>query len=140
MTGDRSWRARLREVGDAFLGVVRAELAALVEDLGRSGKALVRALVLVAVAAGIAFWTLGLLLYFAIELVALLLPRWGAVGVVLGIFLLLTFGLLVAARRRWRSIEPPTETVRRRLDESRSWWSERIAGEHDAGDSREDEE
>ncbi|HLF57702.1 MAG TPA: phage holin family protein, partial [Thermoanaerobaculia bacterium] len=97
MRGERGWTGRLREVGEAFLGVLRAELAAIAADLTASGKALLRALVLLAAAFGVAFWTLGLVLYFAIELLALVLPRWGAVGIVLAVFLGLSLLLLVAA-------------------------------------------
>lgn len=122
-----NWTRRAREVGEAFLGVVRAELAELAADLGRSGRALVRALALVAAAAGIAFWTAGLLLYFGIELLALVLPRWGAVGSVLGVFVLITLILLLVARRRLAAIESPAATVERRLGEHQRWWRERIA-------------
>ena len=127
MRGERGWTGRLREVGEAFLGVLRAELAAIAADLTASGKALLRALVLLAAAFGVAFWTLGLVLYFAIELLALVLPRWGAVGIVLAVFLGLSFLLLVAARRRLATIENPGAIARRRFDEHRAWWLERVA-------------
>ena len=89
------WIGRLREVGLAFGSLVAAELSALADDLGRSGAAFARALVLAAVAAGVAFWTLGLFLYFAIELLALAMPRWGAVGVVFALFLIVGAALIV---------------------------------------------
>jgi hypothetical protein len=123
------WSRRVREVGDAFLGVVRAEIAEFVGDLSRSGRALVRAMAIVAAAAGIAFWTLGLAIYFAVELLALSLPRWGAVGVVLAIFVLLAAALGLVARRRLRAIESPAATVQRRLADSQRWWRERVAAD-----------
>lgn len=131
------WAQRLREIGEAFLGVVRAEVAELAADLGRSGRALVKVLALVAAAAGIAFWTVGLMLYFAVELLALVLPRWGAVGSVLGLFLVISLVLLLMARRRLATIESPAATVQRRLGDHRRWWSERIAADREAPGSDE---
>lgn len=127
MRAGRGWAGRLREVGDAFLGVMRAEVAALADDLTASGRALVRALLVVAAAFGVAFWTLGLLLYFAVELIALVLPRWGAVGSVLAFFVLLSVVLGLVARRRFAGFESPAAIARRRLDDHRAWWQERVA-------------
>jgi apolipoprotein N-acyltransferase len=126
------FRERLREVGESYLALWRAEVAAILDALGRSGKALVRALVLVAIAAAIGFWTLGLLLYFAVELLALVLPRWGAVGVVLALFVVLTAVLLLVARGSLKRVESPATTVRRRLEDHRRWWQERVADESEA--------
>lgn len=131
MRSARSWTQRLKAVGEAYLGVVRAELAELAADVSRSGRALVRALALLAAAAGVAFWTLGLLLYFAIEVLALWLPRWGAVGVVLALYVLLALGFGLAARRRLTALEWPATTVARRLSEHQRWWSERIAADRE---------
>ena len=125
----RGWGSRIREVGDAFLGVVRAEIAALATDLGQSGRALVRALVWVGAAAAVLFWTLGLLIYVAVELLALVLPRWGAASVVFGVFALTAFALIALARTRIAAIETPDATVRRRMEESRRWWNERVAAD-----------
>jgi hypothetical protein len=127
----REWTQRVRAVGDAFLGVVRAELAELAAEIGRSGRALVRALALLAAAAGIAFWTIGLLLYFAIELLAIRLPRWGAVGVVLALFVLVSLILIVLARRRLAAIESPAATITRRFADHQRWWSERVAADRE---------
>jgi len=126
---ERGWGAKIRDVGDAFLGVIRAEVAALFDDLGRSGRALVGALVWVAVAAAIAFWSVGLLVYVAVELLALVLPRWGAAAIVLGVFVLVAVVLVLLAKKRLTSIEPPNATLRRRMEENRRWWNERVAPE-----------
>lgn len=134
------WGQRMRAIGEAFLGVVRAEIAELVADLGRSGRALVRALGLLAAAAGIAFWTLGLFLYFAVELLALKLPRWGAVGVVLALFVIASVVLGVLARRRLATIETPAATLQRRLGDSQRWWSERVAVDAEPAPAEADDE
>ena len=132
----RAWLGMVRDVGAAFGDLLRAELAAIAADLGRSGGALVRALVIAAVAAACAFWTLGLAIYFAVALLARWLPRWGAVGIVGAVSLVATIVLLLVVRAKLAAIEPPAETVRRRMDDSRRWWQSRISGreEEEAGE------
>ena len=131
--GGAGWTARIRGVGEAFLGVVRAEIAALVADLGQSGRALVRALLWLAAVMAVAFWTLGLVIYFAVELLALVVPRWGAVGIVLGLFVVVGALLVVAVKRKVSAIEPPDETVRRHLADSQRWWRERVESDDEIG-------
>jgi hypothetical protein len=123
----RSWTGSMRELGSAAGAVVRAEIAALASDLGASGRALVSALLIAAVGGAFAFWALGLFVDFAIELLAIRLPRWGAVGVVLGCFVLVAAVLLAWSWSKLRSIETPDRTVQRRLAESQHWWNDRIA-------------
>jgi len=127
----RGWTGAVRELGLATGDLVRAEISALAADLGASGRALVSALLIAAVGGAVAFWALGLLVDLAIELLALALPRWGAVAVVFGAFALAAAVLLLWARARLRRIEAPDATVRRRLADSRRWWAERVAPEHE---------
>jgi len=126
-----NWRSRVAEVGSAFLGVVRAEIEAYVADFGASGRQLVRVLVTVAITVAIGFWTLGLTLYLGVELLALVQPRWRAVLIVWGVFVLATVVAGLLARARVRRIESPAAIVRRRSAETRRWWSEQIAAEAD---------
>lgn len=128
------WRSRVSEVGSAFLGVVRAEIDAVVRDLGDSGRQLVRVLVVAAVAAAVGFWALGLTLYLAIELLALVQPRWRAVLFVWLAFVIATAVAALLARARAKRIESPAAILRRRSEETRRWWSEQIAGEDDEED------
>lgn len=130
----RTWLGMTRDVGAAFGDLVRAELTAITDDLGRSGTALVRALIVAAIAAAFAFWTLGLVVYFVVELLVAVLPRWGAVGIVLAVFLIATAVLLLVVRARLAAIEPPAATVRRRLDDSRRWWTTRVAPPESSAD------
>jgi uncharacterized membrane protein YqjE len=125
----RSWGALVREIGEAFLALLRAEVEAVARDLGDSGRSLLRALLVAALAGAVAFWALGLVVYLAVELVALALPRWGAVGVVFAVFACAAALLGWLAAKRLGAIEPPAATVRRRMEDSRRWWQERIAGE-----------
>jgi len=119
---------RVRGMGSALLGVVSAEFSALIGDLAGSGRSLTRALLLFGLGFAFAFWTLGLLVYFAIELLALKMARWGAVGAVFGVFLLVAVALIAAALARLRRIESPAATVDRRIQSHLAWWQERIAG------------
>lgn len=123
----RSWTGSIRELGLATGDLLRAELAAIADELGASARALLTALLIAAVGGAFAFWALGLFVDLAIELFALFLPRWGAVAAVLGIFVLVAAVLLGWARLKLRRLESPAGTVRRRIEESRHWWSERIA-------------
>ncbi len=123
------WIARVRGLGAAFLEVVRAELAALAADLAASGRTLVRALVLFAAAFAFAFWTLALAIYFLIEVLALWLPRWGAVGAVLALFALTALAFAWRAASRFRQIEAPAAAVGRRWSAHVEWWRGRVVGE-----------
>ncbi len=129
MIGGVPWSAKVREIGVAFLALLRAEAEALAGDLGRSGRSLLRVLVLAATAGAFLFWTLGLLLYLAIELLVLVVPRWGAVAIVFALFALIGGGLILVARRRFAAVESPADTVRRRIEDNRLWWQQRIGGE-----------
>jgi uncharacterized membrane protein YqjE len=126
--GGKSVVARVRGMGGALLGVVGAEISALAAELAASGRSLARALVLFGIGFAFAFWTLGLLVYFAIELLALKVARWGAVGIVFALFAVVAAGLLGAALARLRRIESPAATVDRRLQGHLAWWQERIGG------------
>ncbi len=137
----KGWTGSVRELGLAAGDLVRAEISALASDLGASGRALVSALLVAAVGGAVAFWALGLLVDLAIELLALVLPRWGAVAVVFGVFAVTAALLLLWARARLRRIEAPDATVRRRLADSRRWWAERVAPEREVlADDRLDSE
>ena len=132
----RGWADLVREIGEAFLALLRAEVEALVADFGRSGRTLARALVLAAAAGAVLFWALALVLYLAIELLAMVLPRWGAVAAVLGVFLAAAALLVVLARARFGALESPASTVSRRLDDSRRWWRTRVGAEESEPDPR----
>jgi hypothetical protein len=127
--GERSWASLVREVGRSFLELVRAELEALIGDLQGSAHRVLRALLLAAVAGAVVFWAIGLAIDVAVELLALVMPRWGAAATVLGALIVAAAVLIAVVRRRMRQIEAPADTLRRRVDESRAWWTRRIEGE-----------
>ena len=119
---------RIRSLSGALAGVVSAELSALVADLSASGRSLLRSILLFAIGFAFAFWTLGLLIYFLVELLALTLPRWGAVGIVFALFLIVAVALMLASRARLRRIESPARTFDRRVQGHLAWWRESVAG------------
>lgn len=121
----------IREVGEAFLGVVRAEIAALAEDLRSSRRKLARVLVLAFLCGALVFWAVATAIELAVELLALALPRWAALLIVLALLVTLAAAVGAAARRRLAAIETPAETLRRRMEESRRWWRTRIETEVD---------
>jgi len=122
----RVWWQMVRSLGDAAIDLVVAELAALRSDLVTSSRRLGRGLGLMAIAAALLFWTIGLFSLAAVEIVALWWPRWASVLTVAALFL-----ILVALFARWGSkvlgeLEAPVMTVRRRWDEHQDWWRERV--------------
>ncbi len=138
MSGEpRSWTGTIRELGLAAGDLLRAELTAIADELGASARALLSSLLIAAVGGAFAFWALGLFVDLAIELLALVLPRWGAVGVVLASFVLVAAVLLGWARIKLRRLETPARTVRRRVMASRRWWSESIASLDEDGEGEE---
>ena len=117
------WNASLRALGAAFGELMQAELSALGDDLSRSGRRLGGALLLLAAALFALFWGFGLLVYLAVEVAHLWLPRWAAAAVVLGVVLLVTALLAAIGRRRIQRTEWPAETLRRRWLSHREWWA-----------------
>lgn len=129
MTSPAGWLARAQSLGSAYFSVVRAELTAVVQDFGESGRRLLRAAVLFTVTLALGFWTVGLLVYFLVEMLALWLPRWGAVGVVFAIFVAGTAAFAAVCMARTRRIESPSAIVERRWRDHSDWWQERIGDE-----------
>lgn len=113
-------------LGAAALDLAKAEAAALSGELKLSGHALTRILLLVAVSLFGLFWAIAVLVFVAVEVGALWLPRWAAGLVVLALLLLVIGCIGLVVRKRWSSLESPAETVRRRLDDHRDWWRRKI--------------
>ncbi len=127
MRGRRgSWLELIRAVGKALLELVAAEVEALVGDLKSSGRTLGRAVLLFLVAAFLGFWILGLLLFSAVELLALWLPRWGAALSVAGAGLLAAAIVGGVGWLRVRRLESPADTVRRRVTDHVGWLQENV--------------
>jgi hypothetical protein len=128
------WIDLFRSLGESLLEVWRAELAALQDDLQRSGRRLGTALGLLGGALVLLFWTVGLLLFALIALLHLWLPWWAAALVVLLLFLLSTGLLAWLGVRGMRRVENPVNTVRRRVDSHLDWWQHGLLAEPKALD------
>ena len=129
MTKPAGWIARVQNLGSAYFAVVRAEISAALADLAESGRSLLRAALLLTITLALGFWTVGLLVYFLIEMLALWLPRWGAVGIVFALFVLGTVLFAMASVARARRIEAPTAMLDRRLRDHTAWWQSRLGAE-----------
>ncbi len=120
------WAETARSLGEALLQVLAAEAEGLQRDLAESGRTLRGGLILLGLAAGLAFWTIGLGLWVAVELLSLRLPAYGAALVVFALGLLACLILVALGRSRIRGIEMPVHTVRRRSREHAEWWRQTV--------------
>ncbi len=119
-------------LGQAALDLARAEGQALSGELKGSGKVLTGSIVLILLGLFTLFWALGVLAFFAVELLATQYPRWVAALVVFGFLLLLAAALAAFGWARIKRIEKPAATVRRHWLEYREWWSGRWIGDRRA--------
>lgn len=116
------WMDLFRSLGEALLEVLRAEAATLQDDLTRSGRQFGIALALLAGAAAVLFWFLGLLIFVLVAVLAIWLPLWGAALIVLTVFGIVAGILAWRGIKGMRQVENPVETVRRRVDSHLDWW------------------
>ena len=116
----------LRHLGDAVLDLAAAEAGALSEDLRRGGRQAAGALVLVVVAVVLATLAWALFTLAIVWGLALVIAPWLAALAVGAVYAVVAIACAAAARRRWSAIEPPVETVRRRIEEQRTWFRHRI--------------
>ncbi|MDH3254970.1 MAG: phage holin family protein [Acidobacteriota bacterium] len=115
-------------LGEAGLGLMKAEAAALSQELRLSGKALFRIGVLAAISLFVLFWALAALVYAGIEIGTIWLPRWASALTASAILLLIVVLVTGVVWIRVRRLETPVATLRRHMDDHRDWWRRRIAG------------
>ena len=115
------WIDKFRSLGESLFAVLRAELAALQEDLTRSGRHLGIALGLIGGAVIVLFWMTGLLLTLLVAVLSIWLKLWAATLIVFLLFALAAGLLAWLGMRRLKQIENPVETVRRHVDEHIDW-------------------
>ena len=118
--------ATLSGLGGALARSAAALLEAEVEqlrfDLARNWARLVRLVLIAAFAFGVVFWALGALLFAAGAGLATVLPAWAAALAVAGGLLALALVLLLAVRARFRRLESPVGTVKRRVGSHLAFW------------------
>lgn len=120
----------LRGIGEAYLGLLRAELGVL---LGRFKRTAIGAGKAAALGAGALYLLLlcvpALLIFALVDLLSSKLgwPYWQSALAVVGAVMLVILVLALLARRIWvREVESPAISVQRRLDDHRGWWHERL--------------
>jgi hypothetical protein len=123
------WIEMIRGLGLALIEVLRAEAAALAGDLKRSGRDLAIGVVLLAAAAGIGFWLLGLLIASIVAVIAIWLPVWAAALITVGLFLTVAGILAALGARRLKKLESPVRSVSRRVEDHVNWWQARLLPE-----------
>lgn len=118
----QGWIDLFRSLGESLILVVRAETTALQTDLKTSGRHMGKALALFGGAALVSFWVLGLLIFLLVTLLAIWLPLWAAVLIVLIAFLTIMGALVWLALRDLRLVENPVDSVKRHVDDHLDWW------------------
>ena len=116
------WIDLFRSFGESLLEVMRAEIAALQDDLQRSGRHFGAALALFGGAFVLLFWMVGLLIFTLVAVLQIWLQTWAAALIVLALFVAAIAVLAVLGRGRLKQVENPLETVRRRADSHLDWW------------------
>jgi len=120
------WLTMLRNLNGSLLGVWKAEIAALLDDLSASGRRLRTALLLLALAGSLLVLLIGTLVFAAIAALSLVMPLWGAALTVAGILAVAIGAVAMAGLAKLRSVENPADTVRRRVDDHIEWWNSRL--------------
>ena len=121
------WTESLRAVGAAAVGLLQAELDALLGDLRDTGAGLGKALAWLACGMVLAVVALLAAAVAAFEGLVLLVPRWAAALIVLGVAILLAAGSALVGRSTLRRLESPATTVRRRATDHLDWWRDTLA-------------
>jgi len=120
------WSESIQSVGNALIDLVRAEVEELGRDLRTSRANVVRLLILAGGAIFLSFWLLAILLYSAIEVASLWLPRWGAALAVAGIVAIVVAVIGLLIRGTLKSLDSPVRTVQRRVESHIGWWNETL--------------
>ena len=123
------WIEMFRGLGESLLDVLRAEVATLQEDLSRSGRIAGGALALLGAALILLFWIVGLLIFSLIAVLAIWLQLWAAALIVLALFLVATGILAWMGLSRFKQVENPVQTFRRRVDDHLDWWQNTLLRE-----------
>ncbi len=123
-----NWLEMIRALGEAFFDVVRAELAVVRETVKAWGKSWGIALGIVALLLFALFWTLGLVTVAVVHglMVWRSLALWQSALVTAGVLLLLIAVGAVTVYFLARRYEDPVTAARRRLDDHRGWWDQRL--------------
>lgn len=120
------WGRLIRELGQSWLDVLRAELAALEDDFSRSGRQLTRGAGLFGGAVALGFWAVGALVVAGIAGLAVWLPLWAAALIVAFVFAAGAGGLAALGKKSMAQVENPMTVGRRRLEDHMDWVQSRL--------------
>ena len=118
----QGWIDLFRSLGESLVEVIRAEVAALQDDLKRSGQHLGVALGLLGAAVLLSFWVLGLLVFLVITVLDIWLPLWASALIVFAVFLVAMGVLAWLGVRRLKLVENPVDSFKRHIDDHLDWW------------------
>jgi hypothetical protein len=133
--GMGGWGRLVRELGQSWLEVLRAELQALEDDFARSGHQLKKGVGLFGGAVALGFWAIGALVVAGIAGLATWVPLWAAALIVAFVFAAVAAGLAVLGNKSVAKVENPIGVARRRLEDHMDWVQSRLlatAAEADA--------
>ena len=118
----QGWIDLFRSLGESLVEVLRAETTSLQQDLKRSGRTLGVALGFLGATVMLAFWILGLLVFFLVAFLYIWLELWAAALIVLLVFAAVMAVLIVLGLRRLKLVENPVDSVKRHVDDHLDWW------------------
>jgi hypothetical protein len=130
----QGWIDLFRSLGESLIEVLRAEVAALQEDLKRSGRSFGVALALFGAAVLLLFWILGLLVFSVVAILSIWLQTWAASLIVLALFSLVAGLLVWRGMAALRKVENPLDSVKKHVDDHLDWWQTHLLAESKALD------
>ena len=116
----------LRRLGDALLELAGAEFASLSEDLRRGSRQAARAIALVVVGVVLAALAWALFTLALVWGLANVIAAWQAALAVGALYAIVAIVCGATARKGWRQIEAPGETVKRHVSEQGAWFRDRV--------------
>ncbi len=122
------WLATLRALGESFLEVLRAELAAFQRDATVSARLLLKGARLVILALILLFWTVGTLVFAGVAVLSSgwSLPLWLSALIVGGVLLLGAIVLRFWAVATFRRVDGPGTLVRRHATDHTDWLKDEL--------------
>jgi hypothetical protein len=126
------WLAALRELGESFLDVLRAEVASFQRDVAASGRLVLKGARIVVIGLVLLFWLMGTLVFASVALLSsgFGLPLWQGALIVGGVLLVGVLAMRFWAVATFRRVKSPGDLARSHGQEHADWLkSELVQGE-----------
>lgn len=130
--------AALRSLGRAFVEVLKAEWAALIADLGASGRRLARGLIILGLSIVLLGWVAGLASLALVAYLNLFLEMWQAAVIVAAGLLLIAFVLFLWGKSTLAGVKRPSELVQTRVEGHVEWLRSQVDTARSADEESED--